>query len=218
MLAAGRDMANWLQASVRGKYLTGGSADVAGLIEAKGPLGILHFSTHASGGDSLNTPSVWLADSLLFLSDLYQDLPAARLVILSACETGTGRFQAGEGILNLANGFAYAGAKAMISTLWQVNDRATRQVLQSFYQSLLADQPAASALRQAQLAWLDDPSVRASLKSPFFWSGFTYWGAEQQALVTPAGRFPWYLFLVVGVIVGGAVVFRKRVSKRATCD
>lgn len=208
-LAAGGDMADWLQGSVQGKFLTGEAANVSGLIQEKGPLGILHFSTHASGGDSLKAPSVWLADSLLYLSDLYQNLPTARLVILSACETGTGRFQPGEGILNLANGFAYAGAKAMISTLWQVNDRATAQVLQSFYQSLV-EQPAAASLRQAQLRWLDDPSVRSSLKSPFYWSGFTYWGAEQQALITPAGQFPWYLLLVVGAIIAGVVIFRKQ--------
>ncbi len=215
MLAAGRDMAEWLQTGVRGTYLTGESADVAALKNTNGSLGVLHFSTHANGGDSLTSPSVWLADSLLFLSDLSQRLPPTRLVILSACETGAGRFQPGEGILNLANGFAYAGALAMISTLWQVNDRATGQILQSFYQSLLADQPAAAALRQAQLAWLDDPSVRASLKSPFFWSGFTYWGAEQQALVSPAGRFPWYLLLVVGVIVGGTLAYRNRTNNQA---
>jgi CHAT domain-containing protein len=214
MLAAGGDMAEWLQGGVQGKYLTGEAANVSGVLETRAPLGILHFSTHASGGDSLKAPSVWLADSLLYLSDLYQNLPAARLVILSACETGTGRFQPGEGILNLANGFAYAGAKAMISTLWKVNDRATAQVLQSFYQSLLANQSAAASLRQAQLAWLDDPSVRSSLKSPYYWSGFTYWGAEQQALIRPASRFPWYLILVAGVVVGSVLAFRNRTSNQ----
>ena len=59
----------------------------------------------------------------------------ADLVVLSACETGYGRFDKGNGIASLAQAFAYAGAPAMIVSLWQVNDYATSEIMKNLYQN-----------------------------------------------------------------------------------
>ncbi len=80
------------------------------------------------------------------------DLAQAELVVLSACETGLGREAAGEGLLGLQRAFQVAGARAAVSSLWTVDDRATRQLMAAFYSHLWRDRlPPLEALRLAQL-------------------------------------------------------------------
>src|SRR5262249_5131907 len=64
------------------------------------------------------------------------DLSKVELVVLSACETGLGRAQSGEGLLGLRRAFEMAGARTVISSLWSVNDESTAHLMQSFYQNL----------------------------------------------------------------------------------
>ena len=91
------------------------------------------------------------------------------MVVLSACETGIGELQRGEGIISLARGFSYAGAKSIITTLWSVNDRSTQKVMELFYSNLAEGVPKDAALRQAKLTYLDEyPHLG---KSPYFWAG-----------------------------------------------
>ena len=58
------------------------------------------------------------------------------MVVLSACETGTGELKRGEGIMSMARAFAYSGSKSIITSLWSVDDPATSQVMQNFYKNL----------------------------------------------------------------------------------
>lgn len=93
----------------------------------------------------------------------------ARLVTLSACSTGVGRPVAGEGVLGLSRAFLHAGSDRVLSTLWQVPDQATAQLMADFYRRLIVDgQPAAAALRGAQRSLAAVPRWSA----PYFWAGF----------------------------------------------
>jgi CHAT domain-containing protein/Tfp pilus assembly protein PilF len=97
----------------------------------------------------------------------------AEMVVLSACETGLGKEVRGEGLVGLTRGFMYAGAARVVVSLWALNDRATADLMASFYQKMLKEglRPAA-ALRAAQV----EMSRRPQWQAPYFWAGFTLQG------------------------------------------
>jgi CHAT domain-containing protein len=93
----------------------------------------------------------------------------ADVVVLSACETGTGRLAGQEGIMNLARAFLTAGAKSVVASLWEVDDRSTATLMESFYGHLAAGMQVREALRQAQLDFIRDYGEKAQ---PYYWAGF----------------------------------------------
>ncbi len=115
---------------------------------------LLHLSTHASAGVG-SEPRVEFFDQALTLPQLYALLLPTDLVVLSACETNLGQIAAGEGVMSLARGFAYAGANSLIATQWEINESSTAQILAQFYKGLSNKQPKLEALRQAKLQYLE---------------------------------------------------------------
>ena len=88
------------------------------------------------------------------------DLRGTELVVLSACETGLGALEHGQGVLGLQRAFQAAGARAVAASLWKVDDAATGALMERFYTNLWTKKlPKLEALRQAQLAVLNDPGV-----------------------------------------------------------
>ena len=108
-------------------------------------------------------------EQFLYNRDLYNLTLNAEMVVLSACETGIGELQKGEGIISLARGFSYAGAKSIITTLWSINDEKSKELMLSFYSNLKEGQTKDAALRQAKLDFIHKYSHRAH---PFFWAAF----------------------------------------------
>jgi CHAT domain-containing protein len=82
------------------------------------------------------------------------DLRATRLVVLSACDSGSGDIEAGEGVLGLRRGFLKAGARSLILTLWPVDDEATTAVMIDFYGRWRQTGSAPRALAVEQREWL----------------------------------------------------------------
>jgi CHAT domain-containing protein len=86
------------------------------------------------------------------------DLRGTDLVVLSACDTGLGAIEEGEGVLGLQRAFQEAGARALMSSLWKVNDNATTVLMDEFYTNLWKKKLSkGEALRQAQLTLLREP-------------------------------------------------------------
>ena len=145
---------------------------------------IIHLATHGFL-NSLNPELSGLAFSLvdekgspqngfLFAPEIYNlKLPATDLVVLSACQTGLGKEVRGEGVVGLTRGFMYAGAPRVVVSLWNVNDRATADLMKRFYQGMLTNglRPAA-ALRAAQIELLKLRQWRA----PYYWAAFALQG------------------------------------------
>ena len=98
---------------------------------------------------------------------------AADLVTLSACETGVGRLQGEEGVMNLARNFFVAGVKSVVASLWDADDRSTATLMTHFYQHIAAGESVADSLQKAQLEMLTEFGPDAK---PYYWSGFTVIG------------------------------------------
>ena len=143
----------------------------------------LHFATHGvldsrrpelsklvlSLYDARGKPE----DGFLRLNDIYNLRLDADLVVLSACRTALGQEIRGEGLVGLTRGFMYAGAARVLASLWSVEDRATADLMATFYRNRLRQglSPAA-ALRRAQLEIARQPGR----KSPYYWAGFSLQG------------------------------------------
>lgn len=163
----------------KGKSIIGDGATLAEFQERAGDYRILHLSTHGKADDRVGDYA-YLAFGVpghrdefdkLYARDLYNYSLNADLVVLSACETGTGKLQRGEGIVSLARAFAYAGAKSIFPTLWQVNDRKTKDLMIDFHKYLKSGKPKDEALRLAKLDFLKNNAGQGGYEHPFFWAG-----------------------------------------------
>lgn len=123
-------------------------------------------------------------DGLLTAGEIVREWHiSADLVTLSGCETGLGRATDGEGYLGLAHAFFQAGARALVVSLWPVDDEATRMLMERFYRDLQSSGPTraadpAAALREARI-WLRDqrdPKGGRRYEHPYFWAGFVLIG------------------------------------------
>ncbi|HET9530940.1 MAG TPA: CHAT domain-containing protein, partial [Blastocatellia bacterium] len=112
-------------------------------------------------------------DGFLRLHEIYNLKLPAELVVLSACQTGLGKEIKGEGLDGITRGFMYAGAARVIVSLWNVNDKATAELMTKFYEKMLRQgaRPAA-ALRAAQAEmWR-----QRQWQSPYYWAAFVLQG------------------------------------------
>jgi CHAT domain-containing protein len=98
----------------------------------------------------------------------------AKLVTLSACDTGVGPVGEAE-VANVVNAFIEAGADSVVSTLWDLDDEATKHLMTTFYSQLASHQRKVDALRSAQLDLLNQGLP------PYFWAGV-------QIVGDPSGR------------------------------
>lgn len=142
-----------------------------------GQADIIHLATHGllddieglgvPGAIAL-TPSAnndgWLTASEIFPMNLH-----AKLVVLSACDTGQGRITE-DGVIGLSRSFMAAGVPSVVVSLWAVSDTATADLMTQFYQQLQQNPNHAQALRQAMLATMNH------YNDPRDWAAFTLIG------------------------------------------
>jgi CHAT domain-containing protein/tetratricopeptide (TPR) repeat protein len=102
------------------------------------------------------------------------DLSGVRWAALSGCDTGTGRIEAGEGVLGLRRAFAVAGARTLVLSLWPVEDRDARRFMRALYEGRFGKRLAVpEAARAASLEVLRERRARGLDTSPFHWAAFT---------------------------------------------
>jgi len=141
----------------------------------------IHFATHASLPgmvQGINEPFILLSqvenhgsdDGFLTLSDVLNLKLNADMVALSACVTGVGKEVEGEGVVNFARAFQYAGAKAVVVSLWEVASEPAVEYMKIFYGHLKAGKSRSEALKFAR------NEIKAKYPNPFFWAVFILHG------------------------------------------
>jgi CHAT domain-containing protein/tetratricopeptide (TPR) repeat protein len=100
------------------------------------------------------------------------DLSGVEWVVLSACETGIGSVEAGEGVLGLRRSFEMAGAGSLIMSLWSVQDTAAREWMHALYSARFAGQSTAAAVRRASLTMIEARRRLHRSTHPFYWGAF----------------------------------------------
>ena len=173
---------------------------------------IIHLSTHAKSNDKLGDYSFIamsnVNDSIddanrIYTSELYNLNLKADMVVLSACETGLGELQKGEGIISLARAFTYAGAKSTINSLWSVNDASTKTLMEEFYKNIKAGKTKDQALHEAKLSYLENEDMDA----PYFWASFIAMG-NMEPIALSSGFNYWWLLIIP--VLFGILFFAKR--------
>ncbi|MEI6683531.1 MAG: CHAT domain-containing tetratricopeptide repeat protein [Bacteroidota bacterium] len=205
-----------------GKVFTDTSATKKNFLAYASGYNILHISTHGIMNDinPLESKLVFYqnndsTDAYLYAYELFNLKLNASMVVLSACNTGFGKIEDGEGIMSLSSGFMYSGVPSVISTLWSVNDRSTASIMKDFYHHLAGKEEKPLALQNAQLDYLN--SADNLTAHPFFWAGFMAIGNNSPVLGNnPAAKWSIPVLLLILVLLGGAWMVNRR--KRASDD
>ena len=169
---------------------------------------IIHFATHSLIDDKVPARSAIILsldedpneDGFLQMREIYNLHLNADLVTLSACETGLGQFIRGEGIEGINRAFFYAGASAVLMSLWAVNDQATYQLMERFYYHLKNGVPLTDALRKAKLEMINSNV----LDHPYYWAGFILSGKANQ-VIFPKNRLRWIIVSITCLLLGGVI-------------
>jgi CHAT domain-containing protein len=169
-------------------------------------LDIIHIASHAKAMDSL-PPRIVLHDSIITMPELYAGNTHARLVVLSACQTGAGAIDPNEGPLSLSRAFYYAGAQNVINSLWQVNDNATAKVFGDFYAHFPAQSVTAS-LRQAKLNYLQQ--AIGPQRAPYYWAGLIHVGYEGYSVASGTKNRKWWWAIATLPLIGGLYWYSRR--------
>jgi CHAT domain-containing protein/predicted negative regulator of RcsB-dependent stress response len=132
---------------------------------------LLHIATHgAYRQDNPMFSGIRLGDGYLNLYDLYQMRLSTRHVTLSGCATGMNFVAAGDELLGLQRGLFCAGAASLLLSLWDVHDRSTAELMQSFYRGYMESNNMAVSLQSAMR------QLRQENPHPYFWAPFVLVG------------------------------------------
>ena len=182
---------------------------------------ILHLAMHTAINDSLpmlsklvfSVPDQKSADDgFLNAYEIYNMKLNARLAVLSACETGSGKLQRGEGVMSMARAFIYAGCPSIVMTLWQVEDKSGVKIMEDFYNYLSKGKRKDVALRMAKLNHLNNSDPLTA--HPHFWLGYVTIGNPEPLYTSKDVYFVIFLFVATLLIFADWHFRRKRLKRK----
>lgn len=200
-----------------GQILEGNNATESKFKKYAPKSGILHLATHAIIDDenpinsymALAEPSGSSDDGKLYLWELNNLDLNAQMTVLSACDTGYGKLQEGEGMMSLGRAFIQAGSQSVIMSSWPAQDFSTKKIMIDFYNFLEAGHSKTSALRKAKLNYIEQADN--NMNHPFFWSGFVVHGLDDPIQLSGSFSSPlkYLLFFGMGLLLLFALLKRK---------
>jgi CHAT domain-containing protein len=188
------------------------TATKANFLKTAPDFGILHLAMHGEANYEneqfanlkfTNTKNQSEEEYLLYQNGIASMDLNAQLVVLSACETGLGKYIYGEGVASLGRSFMYAGVPSVVMSLWKVDDKATSQLMPYFYENLAAGMSKDKALHQAKLTFLAKEDF--SKLHPHYWAGFVMIGDIQP--IKKQTTWQYWLFAGLLIISFGMVFF-----------
>ena len=197
---------------------TGAQGSKQNFLENAEEYGIIHLAMHAKANDQNGNHSYLAFSNMegdpfkLYANEIYGLDLSTELLCLSACESGLGELQMGEGMISLARAFTFAGASSLVCTSWAVNDASTPIIMQHFYQYLRTGTLKDQALQRAKLDYIN--RVDDALAHPFYWAGFTAFG-DMQA-ITGDSVASWWIYVAISLILLFALlIYQGKREKKA---
>lgn len=163
---------------------------------------IIHIGTHAESDNispelsrlvfAKNAESSNLEDNYLYTYEIYNYNLNSNLAILTACETGKPGYQAGEGMISLAHAFNYAGSESILTSLWEIDEESSTNIIERFYKYLSEGLPKDEALRKAKLEYI--ASAKGRTAAPQYWAGLVLIG-DTAPIELKSNSVVWYWIL-----------------------
>ncbi len=203
--------------NVEGNILLDNVATKKRFLAGADKYGILHLATHTIVNDTLPEQSliafypatdVPQNENNLYVQEIYNlKLDSTKLVILSACETGTGKLAKGEGLMSLARAFTYAGCSNIIASLWKADDKSTAWIIQRFYHHQLNGTTAAAALQKSKLDYIQSSDIEKRFKTPNYWAHLVLNGIPEKK----SNSFIWLLIAaIIATLTIALIYFAKK--------
>ncbi len=198
----------------KGDSYSGELATKANFLSALLNPAIFHLAMH-SMSDSVNSQYSYLIfdshdvspnNARLYNYEISLTRINSPMVVLSACNSGTGTLYYGEGLMSLARSFTLAGASSVIKTAWEINDESSAEIMTHFYRYLSMGKMKNEAMRLSKLRYLENSPP--AFKNPYYWAAYEVLG--DNAPVTP--DYKHYLIYAgfVILIAGGAIYYLRR--------
>lgn len=165
---------------------------------------VLHLALHGRPDPDPFAAGLWLSDGaagyeLLTMADVLQAQFPAEVTILSACHSGFGPLERGDGPQSLARAFTFVGSQSVLASNWEANDEISRRIVGEFNRKLRDGLEKDVALQQATLAFLADATVLE--RDPRNWANFSLTG-DRRPLTQPSwGRSPWLIGGLAGAVL-----------------
>jgi CHAT domain-containing protein/Tfp pilus assembly protein PilF len=198
---------------LKGMVFTDSVATKANFLRAANQYPVIHLATHASV-NNIDPARSFIAfypsgnDFKLYAEEIYNlKLDSTQLIILSACETGTGQLVKGEGLMSLSRAFAYAGCPNVITSLWKAEDKTTAFITRRVHDYLDKGFTKDLALQHAKLDLLNSKETDPRFKTPDYWSNLIFIGNY-----TPnhyESKWQWVAIGVILVLLGYYFIKRK---------
>jgi len=200
-----RDEVSCVSKLYSGKAYTGEDAVKDRFLACAGDYRILHLAMHGLIDDDnpmfskliFSSVTDTSQDRYLNTYEIYNMSLNADLAVLSACNTGTGKYINGEGIMSMARGFYYAGCPAIVATRWSVYDKSTEEIIRKFYLYLAQGFSKIEALKRARLDFLKTADPFRS--HPRFWAAFACIGDPSP--VPPYGHPNGTIILIIATMI-----------------
>ncbi|HXB06702.1 MAG TPA: CHAT domain-containing tetratricopeptide repeat protein, partial [Puia sp.] len=170
--------------------------------------------THARADSLDDEPLLFMNDSVIHLSELQLlNKPAARLIVLSACETNAGKNRNGEGIFSLARGFSAAGIPAVAATQWVADEGAIYSISQKFNEYIYSGMNKDEALQKAKLYYMFEDKNGSLL--PCYWADMILIGNTEPVAFSRGMSAGWIMPVALSLVCMCAfVLYRMRVRRR----
>jgi len=171
---------------------------------------ILHLATH-SDFDSLvpMNSRLYFSDTSVQLYEIHQMNTNAQLIILNACNTGIGKYNIGEGVMSISNGFLETGSKACLTNLWSVDDYCGAQIVNQFILNIQKQNNMHKSLQQAKITFLNNN--RKIFLHPYYWASNILSSRNGQVYSSNSKHFPKILLgISILILIVCSVLIRKR--------
>jgi CHAT domain-containing protein/Tfp pilus assembly protein PilF len=199
-----------------GKKFSGDQASESNFKIAMKEPAVFHLALHAFSDSSNSRYSYFMfdsgkdtvEDSKLYNYEISLSRIISPMVVLSACNSGTGKLSHGEGIMSLARGFILAGASSVIKTAWEVNDESSASIISCFYKHLSKGQNKDEALRYAKLEYLK--SSQPMYSHPYYWAAYEVMGDNSSITHKKSGSLVLIIIVVATISAILMIIYFRR--------